>query len=529
VVARACQAKKTDSLMLLDAKNPAEVPDKVYSKVVIIGAGTIGLFMAFNFAKAQIPVIVVEAGGRVADTSRNAQTAASRGKPHNGVRLGRAFGLGGTSVLWGGQLAEFEPADLVRDGFEWPLCFTELRGWYEKVYDLFGMRNRLPTERYREKFGGESEVNGSIERFFAFWLPHPNFATLFRREIKSSPLIKIVVNATVNDITFVDSRAQFVRAAVPGRREIQFFGDNFVFAPGTIEASRFFLSTQRLSSVPWKTNPHIGRHFQDHMGGKIAEVQVLNERRFRNFFENGFAGALKLQPKLRFSEKSRERMLTGVCGFFAFDSEIGENINNIKLLIGGLKSGIEFSKMGTLPSDAKAVVRTFFPLVIRYIRDRRIFAVFDRALEFHVQAEQLPIADSRIKLSGAEPGPDGLFGVELDWQIDGREAAVISAFARQANAYLETKSIARLRIDEKLLQNDFTFLSNLSDTYHQCSGLRMANNEAAGVVDPNCRVWGTTNVFVSGASVFPTSGHANCTLTGLALAARLVSFVTDLK
>ena len=70
--------------MLLDARNPNEVPDKGYSKVVIIGAGTVGLFMAVEFAKAQMPVTVVEAGGRVAHTNRG-QTAASCGKPHNGV------------------------------------------------------------------------------------------------------------------------------------------------------------------------------------------------------------------------------------------------------------------------------------------------------------------------------------------------------------------------------------------------------------------------------------------------------------
>jgi choline dehydrogenase-like flavoprotein len=513
--------------MLLDARNPEEVPDHVHSKVVIIGAGTIGLVMAVDFAKAQIPVIVVEAGGRVADTSRNNQTAASRGKPHNGVMLGRAFGLGGTSVLWGGQLAEFEPYDVERTGSEWPLSYTELRRWYEHIYDFLSIRNRLPVEKYRQKFGGESEVEDTIERFFTCWLPQPNFAGLFRREIISSPLIRIVVNATANDITFSGSKAQSIEAAAPGRK-IRISGENFVFAAGTIETSRFFLSTQRLSPVPWKTNQHIGTYFQDHLGGKIAQAQVLNEPRFRDFFENGFAGNLKLQPKLRFAKGSREKALIGVCGFFGFDSTIGENLSNIKALIRGFKSGTAFSRMGTLPADAKALVRAFYPIVVRYVRDRRILAFFDRALEFHVQAEQLPIASSKIRLSEAELGPDGLFRVEIDWQIDGREILAIRSFAQQANAYLQCKGIAQLRFDEKLF-SDNCALSTLSDTYHPCGGMRMTSDAATGVVDPDGRVWGTANVFVSGASVFPASSHANCTLTALALAARLTSTVTRLK
>lgn len=511
--------------MLLDARSPDEVPDRIHSKVVIIGGGTIGLAMAVKLAKAQIPVFVIEAGGRVPDTSRNGQTAASRGKPHNGVMLGRAFGLGGTSALWGGQLAEFESADLVGDGCDWPLSYTELRRWYEQVYDLLGIGNRRPAEQYREKFGRESELDESIERFFTYWLPQPNFATLFRREIISDPLIKIALNATVNDIMFVGSKAESVQAVVLGGRKILITGDNLVFATGTIETNRFFLSTQRLSSVPWKNNQYLGTHFQDHLGGKIAEVQVLNEMRFREFFENGFVGSLKLQPKLRLAKQLREKAATGVCGFFAFDSRIGENISNVKALIRALKSGAAFSKIGTLPTDAKALAGALFPLVVRYVRDRRILAFFDRALEFHVQAEQLPIANSRIRLSEAERGPDGLFRAEVDWQVDGREAAAINSFARRADAYLRRRGLAQLRIDEVLERDDSAFLSRLSDTYHQCGGLRMTNSAVTGVVDPDCRVWGTKNVFVCGASVFPTSSHANCTLTALALAMRLTSVI----
>jgi Pyridine nucleotide-disulphide oxidoreductase len=207
--------KKLKAAMLLDARNPDEVAATSHSKVVIIGAGTIGLVMAVECAKAKVPVTVVEAGGRVADTYRSQMTA-SCGRPHNGVTLGRAFGLGGTSVLWGGQLGEFEPGDMARNGLAWPLPYAELRRWYDYVYELLGIRDRLPAEKYRQKFGDEREVNESIERFFTYWLPQPNFAVLFRREITSNPLIKVVLNATVNDISFFGSRAQFVRASAQG-------------------------------------------------------------------------------------------------------------------------------------------------------------------------------------------------------------------------------------------------------------------------------------------------------------------------
>src|SRR5262249_38891351 len=146
-----------------------------------------------------------------------------------------------------------------------------------------------------------------------------------------------------------------VRAVASGGRNIQVSAINFVFALGTIEMSRFFLSMKRRSRVPWNDNDLIGAYFQDHLGGNIAKVQVLNEPRFRNFFENGIVSGLKLQPKLRFTPKYRLSVTTGVSGFFNFDSKLAEKLENIKLLIRALRSGVAYSKVKTLPMDVWAV------------------------------------------------------------------------------------------------------------------------------------------------------------------------------
>jgi choline dehydrogenase-like flavoprotein len=48
-----------------------------------------------------------------------------------------------------------------------------------------------------------------------------------------------------------------------------------------------------------------------------------------------------------------------------------------------------------------------------------------------------------------------------------------------------------------------------------------------GVVDTDSRVFDTTNVYVAGASIFPTGGMANPTLTILALTLRLADHLTS--
>jgi choline dehydrogenase-like flavoprotein len=56
---------------------------------------------------------------------------------------------------------------------------------------------------------------------------------------------------------------------------------------------------------------------------------------------------------------------------------------------------------------------------------------------------------------------------------------------------------------------------------HHMGATRMHDSPEHGVVDADCRVHGTTNLYVAGPSVFPTYGYANPMLTVVALALRL--------
>jgi choline dehydrogenase-like flavoprotein len=56
---------------------------------------------------------------------------------------------------------------------------------------------------------------------------------------------------------------------------------------------------------------------------------------------------------------------------------------------------------------------------------------------------------------------------------------------------------------------------------HHMGTTRMHLAPEQGVVDENGRVHGTSNLFVTGSSVFPSGGYANPTLTIVALAVRL--------
>lgn len=502
-----------------------------HADVVIVGAGTLGLMLATRMIAAGKSVIVVEAGDRVASSAANPSTSESRGRTHFGTMSGRAVGLGGTSTLWGGQLAEFDPEDFDRSFAPWPLSHADIAPWYAEVYRRLGIGDLQPASFYRNRLGSEPEAGAGVEpeagagveRFFTAWLRQPNFTRLFRSEIVKDAALRVLLRATCNGVTFDDDRATRIRVDADGRN-LEITGGTFVFALGTIATSRFFLSTARQGGVPWQHDQRIGTNFQDHLAGVVGRVSVSDEKRFRDYFENAVVDGIKLQPKLRVSAAVRAVEpddLTGISGSFVYGSDLGEHLSNIKQLVRSLGSAASIGRLRQLPANLLAVGGSFAPLVMRYIRDRRVMAFFDSSLDFMVQCEQRPVSTSRVSIADGPVLADGLHRAVVEWQVDGREIERIASFSAGVDAYLERTGLGRLAIDPRVLAGDRSFIDGMTDTSHQCGGLPMGSCPATGIVDPDLKVFGTQNVYVASAAVFPSSSQANCTLTALALTERL--------
>jgi choline dehydrogenase-like flavoprotein len=63
--------------------------------------------------------------------------------------------------------------------------------------------------------------------------------------------------------------------------------------------------------------------------------------------------------------------------------------------------------------------------------------------------------------------------------------------------------------------------------YHHMGTTRMSVMPKDGVVNSDCRVHGTDNLYVAGSSVFATCGYANPTFTIGALALRLADHLSQ--
>ena len=121
---------------------------------------------------------------------------------------------------------------------------------------------------------------------------------------------------------------------------------------------------------------------------------------------------------------------------------------------------------------------------------------------------------SRVTLTD-EKDALGLRRVALDLDVLEADRRSIRESRRHFGAVVARGGLARVRL-EGYDPDVWTSLAG-----HHSGTTRMADDPTRGVTDRDGRVFGMSNLFVAGGSLFPTIGWENPTLTIVALALRL--------
>lgn len=506
--------------------------------VIVVGAGAVGLSLAIKLARGGKSVALVEAGPIVpTETSQAAfQLASASGQPLPGLHSGRFRALGGTTNFWGGQLVPFEThifeARPWIGATAWPIRRHDIEGYYVETFNLLGMNSALEDEEIWKQLKLHPAATDDVLPFFTRWAPKRNFAQLFGSELRDSVNLRVFLDSPVIGLNLGSDKqsVEGVEIGNAGGFRYSLRGTKVVLASGTVEATRLLLLNSTDGSVtPWGENKWLGRGFLEHIDCYAGTVQPIDKQRFSDFFDNVFLGGMKYSPKLRLSAQAQRREhLLDISAHFVHRSSFSENIDNLKIFFNGMLRGRLNSASLKDPIKTLGSLRFAWPMVLRYLRYRRMYNFSDGGILLRLTSEQSPRVDSQISLR-RDVDQNGTQNVDVNWKIDQKDIETLAIFADKISAYLRDQNLADVLIDPLLAARDVKFMESVDDANHHMGGARMGIGAHHGVVDMNLKVFGSSNLFVVGAATYPSSGFANPTLTAIALALRLSDSILNAR
>jgi choline dehydrogenase-like flavoprotein len=536
------------------------------TEICIIGAGAAGITSALELAGLGKDVALLEAGGWHADSRLDSDLDGEIVSPGHHAPLAecRSRQLGGTTALWVGRCLPLDPIDLEKRPHVpysgWPIGWQELESHYPRANHYchtgpyaYEVETALP-QASKSLIPGLKEgvlITNRLER----WSLPTRFGRHHRGALNSSQRIRVLLNATCTRIA-LNPRSRIVESIVaaskPGRL-FQVRAQAFVLAAGGLETTRL-LMTSKDTDPKGIGNRYdlLGRFYMGHVFGSAAVIQFLsNIDPAMHGFERDAEGVYCRRRIWLSPENQRKEGLLNTVFWTSNTSAANPDHCSgilsaayIALSLPGLRDKlaplpIRQMFLGKLERQScwphlRNIARNLpqtsafgvYYLYKRLFARRRIPALFVRTptnrydLSYH--AEQAPDRNSRVTLSDAVDR-FGIPKLRVDLRYSKLDVDSVVRAHEVLAAELHRQGIAAITYKRDEVHSHV--LEQAADGYHQIGTTRMAASERDGVVNEDCRVHGVKNLYVCSSSVFPTSGHANPTLTIVALAVRLAHYL----
>jgi choline dehydrogenase-like flavoprotein len=439
--------------------------------------------------------------------------------------------VGGKTFCWARQSYrysdnEFKAAS--RDGYgeDWPISYKELEPYYDRVESFIGVSGsreglpQLPDGRFLPPMNlscGGMLAKLVIERKFGWRVMPDRVANLtvphrgrpachycdqcqrgcFTASYFNSPSVTLPAAARTGKFTLVsDAIVSDLLMDRSGRAEGVHYIDRVtrehreayarvtVVAAGALESTRILLNSQSPSHPQGVGNSAgvLGRYLMDHFtvegaGGFIPSLR--SSKREAVGRPCGF-----LIPKYVNADNSHNRNSNFLRGY-RFDGDGSQELYGHAFLMPGL-------------GDAwRNRVREEIPYY---------FAI-------EAQGECLPRSDNYVRLDPTKRDAWGIPVLHVDASYGENEKAMARAMRDNIAAILDELKLTDMSLPR-------TELSVFGKNIHECGTARMGDNPEKSVVDRNCKVHDTRNVFVTDGAVFVTQGCYEPTLTIMAISAR---------
>lgn len=530
----------------------------------VIGSGPVGLASALTLAEQGLSVALVESGFESDDAPTQALSDACIETPLSHAPMNHAVrrALGGTSAWWGGRCVPLDEVDYLmrahvpRSG--WPLSMQEANEHLDAACQFLGAGparfsvRSCPGMSSAHQMLSEKMVDSAALRSTDLerWSGAPNAWQAHRQAVLKSGRIRVLKGHTcVGWIQAVGGNvSEALLKTSPSAAVTSLKARFHVLAAGGVESTRLVLhSAQSPHGLRPDNTTDVGRHYMGHPSGKLVTIRFHGDPDQTLYGFEQDAGAY-VRRRLTLSRQTQlEHGLLNIAFWTdnppLADASHGSGILSAaylaltapvlgpRLAPAAIRARVAGEQsVKRLPHLMNCIKSPLATLAFstsfawkRYGAKPRLPGFFTKsssntyALHFH--AEHAPNPDSRITLTDdldAMGVPRAR--IKLNWRDEDIDA-ILKAHEVLGQA-LESKGIGTLKHLYPPDQRKAAIIEQAIDGFHQIGTLRMAHNSQEGVTNAHGKLFGSTNFYIAGSALFPTSGQANPTLVAVSLAMR---------
>jgi choline dehydrogenase-like flavoprotein len=508
---------------------------RVECDVCIVGGGPAGITVARELETSGTRILLLEAGGlHYRKRAQALLDGTVEGDSYPRLRDTRFAGLGGASELWAGWCRPLDAIDFAaRDWVPssgWPIGRDALDPFYHRAHLACGLaRPDYDAASWEARSGRRrlAVADASLATSI-FHVSPQRFGRAYRRALEESPTIRVLLEAVAlrcHAAPASDRIERLAAATLDGRR-FDVHAAQFVLATGGVENARLLLlSGAQPATAIGNQRGLVGRYFTEHAfvePGAFVPADPATDLSF--YFPQRTpdmpAGAtVRATFALSSSTLEHERLLNAAMFFLpAYEADAVFTDPAVKAMLElwdkARGRGVPGDVGGLVARAVRAPHRLVHALRQRVrVRGGRTARWRMRAF---IECESLP--ENAIRLGD----PRDAFGrplPRLDWRLSERDVRSLQRAFALLDRALERAGQGRIELD--FPDTADCWRAACTGGKHHMGTTRMHESPAQGVVDADCRVHGTANLYVAGSSVFPTGGYANPTLTIVALAIRL--------
>jgi choline dehydrogenase-like flavoprotein len=481
----------------------------------------------------------------------------------------QAFGvrcrvLGGSSHAWAGKSAAFGDSDFaVRTWVPysgWPIGREVIDPYIDRAGEVLNLGPNCYDEGLWKLMGitpPQPQFDPKLLRSFFWQFARSRIDKMdimrFGREFLAADAsnMRILLNATVIRIDTNENGTAFTGLVVSNIDGVhsQVRAKAAVLAASAIENPRLLLASNRVHpNGLGNQNDLVGRFLMDHLGARIGRFKPedfaaitsrfgfygLKYRGQSHMYMHGLVPSRELQERERLmhcavymmEERAPDDPWEALKRLLRAKSEkpISDLVAVARspgLVVKGL--GIRIFAANAIPERLKDFITNVMIMrnpnfVVREFQSRGLPHKLT-GLVIDAITEQCPDPESRITLS-QKTDALGVPLARVDWRIDNDARRSLMRLG-----HLLVEEFPRVGLPAPVLEEwiteDRPQDGIIIDMAHTAGTTRMSDNPKLGIVNSNCQVHGVAGLYIAGASVFPTSGHANPTLMIVALAIRL--------